>query len=54
MLKRTLGSVSLMAVVFFSVSGGPFSLEGLVADLGPGLALLMIIAVPLVWAVPET
>lgn len=53
MLKRTLGIVGLMAVMFFQVSGGPFSLEGLVAALGPGLALLMLVMVPLVWALPE-
>lgn len=53
MLKRTLGIIALMAVMFFQVSGGPFSLEGLVAALGPGLALVMIAVVPLVWALPE-
>ena len=54
MLKRALGSISLMAIVFFNVSGGPFSTEGLVAALGPGLALLMLLLVPIVWALPET
>ena len=54
MLKRTLGTIGLMAVVFFNVSGGPFSIEGLVAQLGPVLALAMLALVPLVWALPET
>lgn len=54
MLKRTLGTISLLAVVFFNVSGGPFSIEGLVADLGPIMAALMLALIPLVWALPET
>lgn len=54
MLKRTLGTIGLMAVVFFNVSGGPFSIEGLVAQLGPVLAIAMLALVPLVWALPET
>ena len=54
MLKRTLGTISLMAVVFFNVSGGPFSIEGLVAQLGPVLAIAMLALVPFLWALPET
>jgi amino acid transporter len=54
MLKRSLGTISLMAVVFFNVSGGPYSTEGLVVTLGPGLALLMLAVIPVVWALPET
>src|SRR5712672_1951550 len=54
MLKRALGTISLIAIIFFNVSGGPFSTEGLVANLGPGLALLMLAVIPVVWALPET
>jgi amino acid transporter len=54
MLKRTLSVFALVFVMFFNVSGGPFSLEGLVADVGPGLALLMLLAIPVVWSLPET
>ena len=54
MLKRALGTFALMAVVFFNVSGGPFSIEGLVAQLGPLLAIAMLALVPVVWALPET
>lgn len=43
----------LVAVMFFTVSGGPFGLEGLVGSVGPGLALLLLIATPLVYSVPE-
>ena len=40
--------------MFFTVSGGPFGLEGLVGSVGPGLALLLLVATPLVYSVPET
>lgn len=54
MLKRTLGTIALMAVMFFNVSGGPFSIEGLVAALGPVLAIAMLGILPFIWALPET
>src|SRR5437868_10828572 len=44
----------LVAVMFFTVSGGPFGLEGLVASVGPGVALLLLVATPLLYSVPET
>ena len=44
----------LVAVMFFTVSGGPFGLEGLVGSVGPGLALLLLVATPLLYSVPET
>ncbi len=44
----------LVAVMFFTVSGGPFGIEGLVGDVGPGLALLLLVATPLLYSVPET
>ncbi len=44
----------LVAVMFFTVSGGPFGLEGLVGLVGPGVALLLLVATPLVYSVPET
>ncbi len=53
MLRRTLTLVPLVFVVFFNVSGGAFTLEGLVADTGPGLALAILLAIPLVWSLPE-
>lgn len=52
-LRRTLGTASLVFVMFFNVSGGAFTLEELVASVGPGLALLVLAAVPLLWSLPE-
>jgi amino acid transporter len=40
--------------MFFTVSGGPFGVEGLVGDVGPGLAVLLLVATPLLYSVPET
>src|SRR5688572_30573596 len=39
--------------MYFTVSGGPFSTEGLVAEVGPGIALALMILVPILWSVPE-
>lgn len=41
-------------VMYFNTSGGAFSLEGLVAEVGPGASLLILLLLPLVWAIPET
>ena len=52
-LRRTLGTVTLAAVMFFNVSGGAFSMEGLIASIGPGMGLLLLVLVPLLWSIPE-
>ncbi len=44
---------ALALTVFCCVSGGPFGLEPLVSGAGPGLALLLILVIPLVWALPD-
>jgi amino acid transporter len=52
-LRRALTTLSLVFVLFFTVSGGAYSTEELVARVGPGLALLMLVLVPLLWSLPE-
>jgi len=52
-LKRSLGTLALVFVLYFNTSGGPHTTEGLVAELGPGLALLLLILVPIFWSLPE-
>ena len=52
-LRRTLGTLALVFVLFFCTSGGAFTTETLVASVGPGLALAILIAVPLLWSLPE-
>lgn len=53
MLKRSLTVLSLVFVLYFTTSGGPYTTEGLVAEVGPGLALLIMLLVPILWSVPE-
>ncbi len=53
-LRRTLTTTSLVFVMFFTVSGGAYTLEGLVATVGPGLALLALVVLPLLYSLPET
>ena len=52
-LKTTRLSVgTILAVVFVLVSSGPFGVEEMVSATGPGMALLLILAIPLVWGAP--
>lgn len=43
----------LLFTVFCCVSGGPYGLEGLVGASGSGMALLLILVIPILWAVPD-
>ena len=52
-LRRSLGTVALVFILYFNTSGGPFTTETLVHDVGPGLALLLLVLVPLIWSLPE-
>ena len=52
-LKRSLGTLSLVFILYFSTSGGPHTTETLVHEVGPGLALLVLLAVPILWSIPE-
>ena len=52
-LRRALTTLPLVFVMFFNVSGGAYSLESLVVEVGPGLALLILVVMPLIWSVPE-
>lgn len=52
-LRRSLTTLPLVFVMFFNVSGGAYTLEGLVAEVGPGLALATLALVPIVWSLPE-
>lgn len=52
-LRRSLTTLSLVAVMFFNVSGGPFTTESIVVSVGPATALLILVLVPILWSVPE-
>lgn len=52
-LKKT--RFSLGAVVFFvycACSGGAFGIESIIPTSGPGMTLLLLVAIPLMWALP--
>jgi amino acid transporter len=38
--------------VFFNVSGGPYGIEDVVPSFGPGLTLVLLAVVPLLWSLP--
>lgn len=53
-LRRSLTTLTLVFVMFFNVSGGAFTTESLIISAGPGLGLLILVLIPLLWSLPET
>lgn len=49
---RRLGTAALAAAAFFIVSGGPYGLEEILQAHGYGRALALLLALPLLWALP--
>ncbi|MCP2311959.1 APC family permease [Kitasatospora paracochleata] len=45
--------LALVALIFFSVSGGAYGIEELFSTSGPGMAILLIIVTPLIYSVPH-
>ena len=52
-LRRSLGTLSLVFILYFSTSGGPHTTETLMHEVGPGLGLVVLLLVPLLWSIPE-
>jgi amino acid transporter len=50
--QRRLAFLPLVAVVFFSVSGGPYGLEEAVGASGALITLALLLVVPFVWSLP--
>jgi amino acid transporter len=50
--RRRLALLPLVMVMFFSVSGGAYGLEGAIGVSGAGMALLLLLVVPLLWSAP--
>ncbi|MEV6341897.1 APC family permease [Actinoplanes sp. NPDC051851] len=42
----------LVALIFFSVSGGAYGLEPLLSSSGPGIAMILLLVTPLVYSLP--
>jgi amino acid transporter len=49
---RLLKPLSLIAIIFFSVSGGPYGLEPLLQFAGKNGALVLLMIVPILWDIP--
>src|SRR6266487_6714157 len=52
-LPRAIGTLGLVFVLFFSTSGGPYTTETLIYSVGPGVGLLILLVIPIVWSIPE-
>jgi len=52
-LKRELTLLPLFGLIYFTVCGGSFGAEPMVSLSGPGLTLLLFIATPLVFSIPN-
>src|SRR5205085_9898781 len=52
-LARGVGTLALVFILFFCTSGGPSTTETLIHSVGPGLGLLILLLVPLIWSLPE-
>ncbi|MEV8097150.1 APC family permease [Kitasatospora sp. NPDC085879] len=50
---RRVRLLPLVALIFFSVSGGAYGIEELFSTSGPGIALLLIVVAPLIYSVPH-
>lgn len=53
MPQRKLGVAALKFSIFFCVSGGPYGLEPVIGSAGPQLGILLILLLPIFWAIPS-
>lgn len=51
-IVKKLRPIQLIAVIFLTVSGGPYGLEPLLNDVGSNAALLLLFITPLLWDIP--
>jgi amino acid transporter len=50
--RKKLHPLQLAAVIFLTVSGGPYGLEPLINDAGKNASLILLIVTPLLWDIP--
>src|SRR5947209_4333540 len=50
--RKKLHSIQLAAVIFLTVSGGPYGLESLINDVGENACILLLLITPLMWDIP--
>src|SRR5205085_14876 len=51
-VRKKLNPLQLAAVIFLTVSGGPYGLEPLINDAGKNASLILLIVTPLLWDIP--
>src|SRR3954466_8832790 len=51
-MNRKIKPFQLVALIFFTVSGGPYGLEPLLTYAGEHAAILILVTTPLLWDVP--
>eukprot|EP01037_Dinobryon_pediforme_P007527 gene7527-7592_t len=51
-ILKKIRPIQLIAVIFFTVSGGPYGLEPLLSYAGQHASLLLLLLVPMVWDIP--
>eukprot|EP00913_Durusdinium_trenchii_P002291 g2115.t1 len=51
--RPRLSLLGLSAIIYYSVSGGPYGAEDAVSSAGPLLSLAGFLVMPLVWSLPE-
>jgi len=51
--QHQIGTAALAALIFFSVSGGPFGMEECVRAGGPLVTMIGLAVLPVLWSVPE-
>lgn len=47
-----LGLWGVVMVIYFTVAGGAFGIEGLVGSSAPGMALILVLLTPFIWSIP--
>ena len=51
---RRVRMMPLVALIFFSVSGGAYGIEGLFSSSGPGMGIVLIVITPLIYSIPHS
>ena len=51
---RRVRLMPLVALIFFSVSGGAYGIEGLFSTSGPGMGIVLIVVTPLIYSIPHS
>ncbi|HEY7837513.1 MAG TPA: APC family permease [Terriglobales bacterium] len=50
--RAPIGTLGLLALIFLTVSGGPYGLEPMVASIGGRATLALLLVVPVLWSLP--